>query len=135
MTDEQIDAFLREPHVSMLATVQADGTPHVTPVWHHYDGEKLYVCSDATSAKVGNLSAHPQATLLVATVSPPHQYVMVQGTATLSRDNISELVWSMSLAYRGEEDGRVYAPQALENFDFVTITIQPTKIISLYIGA
>lgn len=134
MTDEQIDAFLREPNVSMLATVQPDGTPHVTPVWHHYDGAQLYVCSDATSVKVSNLSAHPKVTLLVATVSPPHQYVMVQGTATLSRDNITELVWSMSLAYKGEEEGRVYAPQALENFDFVTITIEPTNVISLYIG-
>jgi PPOX class probable F420-dependent enzyme len=135
MTDEQIDAFLREARVSMLATVQPDGVPHVTPVWHHYDGEKLYVCSDADSVKARNLRGNSNVTLLVATVSPPHQYVMVQGTAELSRDKISELVWAMSIAYKGEEEGRVYAEQAIRDFDFVTITIEPTNIVSLYIGS
>ena len=135
MTDEQIGAFLSEPHISMLATVQPDGVPHVTPVWHHYDGERLYVCSDATSVKARNIQEEPKVTLLVATVSPPHQYVMVQGRAELSRDKISELVWAMSIAYKGEEEGRVYAEQAIRDFDFVTITIEPTNIVSLYIGA
>ena len=60
---------------------------------------------------------------------------MVQGTAGLSRDKISELVWSMSLAYKGEEEGRVYAEQAVKDFDFVTITIEPANIVSLYIGS
>ena len=41
----------------------------------------------------------------------------------------------MSLAYKGEEEGRVYAEQAIRDFDFVTITIKPTNIVSLYIGS
>jgi len=134
MTEEQIDAFLREPRISMLATVQPDGSPHVTPVWHHYDGERLFVCSDDDAVKVRNVKHEPRVTLLVSTVSPPHQYVMVQGRAELSRDRISELVWAMSLAYKGEEEGRVYAERAVRDFDFVTMTIKPTKIVSLYIG-
>ncbi len=134
MTEEQIDAFLREPHISMLATVQPDGAPHVTPVWHHYDGKWLYVCSESHARKVHNVRGEPRVTLLVSTVSPPHQYVMVQGSAELSTDKIPELVWAMSLAYKGEKEGRVYAERAVRDIDFVTMTIEPTNIVSLYIG-
>jgi PPOX class probable F420-dependent enzyme len=134
MTREQIDAFLHEPRTSMLATVQPDGSPHVTPVWHHYDGERLYVCCEDHAVKVRNVKHEPRVSLLVSTVSPPHQYVLVHGRAVLSRDRIPELVWAMSLAYKGEEEGRVYAEKAVRELSFVTMTIEPTKIVSLYIG-
>ena len=135
MTQEQIDVFLSEPNVSMLATVRPDGSPHVTPVWHHYDRGLIYVCSDAQSVKIQNIRHESRVSLLVATVKAPHQYVMTNGVAELSSDRISDLVWAMSLAYKGEKEGRIYAEKAIKEFDFVTITIRPTKMVSLYIGA
>ena len=38
MTDAQADAFLRETRIAKLATLNADGSPTVVPVWFEWDG-------------------------------------------------------------------------------------------------
>ena len=109
MTPTEMGSFLREPRISMLATVRPDNSPHVTPVWHHFDGEKVLVLAEPTSVKVRNLRRNPKISLLVATVSAPHMYVLASGTATLSDVWDPELLWTLSINYKGEDEGRRYA--------------------------
>ncbi|GIU97943.1 MAG: PPOX class F420-dependent oxidoreductase [Actinomycetota bacterium] len=47
--------------VSHLATVGADGAPHVVPVCHVLDGDRLVFATDRTTRKVANLLANPRA--------------------------------------------------------------------------
>ena len=45
--------FIQRHRVARLATVGADGQPHVVPIVYAYDGERLYTPIDEKPKKVG----------------------------------------------------------------------------------
>ncbi|MDI6099438.1 PPOX class F420-dependent oxidoreductase [Actinoplanes sp. NEAU-A12] len=83
-----------------LATVRADGSPHVVPVWFVLDGDDLVFNTDAASVKGRNLARDPRAALSVDEEHPPYAFVTVRGEATLSTDLDEMLIWSTRIAHR-----------------------------------
>ena len=132
MSPEQVDAFLRKPLIAMLATVRPDGAPHVTPVWHHYDGDKLYVAAIRPSVKVNNVRRNSRVSLCVFTDEDRSTYVQVNGTATLSDDGIPEMVRTMSKNYIGPDGWEEYSERVLREVRFALITVTPTKILGVH---
>ena len=129
MTPEQAAAFLREPRIADLATVRPDGSPHVAPVWFHWDGEAVKVFARPTAVKLRNIAHDPRVAISVATPGAPYAYVIVTGAATVSADeDVAGLVHAMALNYKGAEDGPPYAEELLARMDFVVITVTPSKI-------
>ncbi len=128
MTGDQIDAFLREPRIADLATIRPDGSPHVAPVWYHYDGERLMVIASRTAVKTRNIRNDPRVALSIATEAAPYEYVLVTGTASVSDDAAPDLLRTMANHYKGVTEGRRYADQVLRDADFSTITVTPTRI-------
>lgn len=51
MTDEERDRFLAEERTCRVATVRADGAPHVTPLWFAWDGSALWLTSIVRSQR------------------------------------------------------------------------------------
>jgi PPOX class probable F420-dependent enzyme len=47
-----------------IATVRADGSPHVAKVWPALDGRTIWIGTRATSGKARNLRANPEAALM-----------------------------------------------------------------------
>lgn len=129
MTSEEIDEFLREPHLCDLATVRPDGSPHVAPVWHHYDGESLIVLAEEGAVKVRNIRHEPRVCASIATHGKPYKAAIVNGVASLSRRNIREYVLEMATNYLGAEEGEAYTERVVPQMNFIVITIRPTKII------
>lgn len=129
MTPEQIDAYLREPRIADLATLNADGSPHIAPVWYRYDGEVVKVFTQTTAVKVRNIRRDPRVALSVAAQQAPYGYVIVNGAASISDDGIPDEVRAMAIHYKGEVEGETYIRQALAEMTFCLITITPTKII------
>ena len=130
MTPDEIDAFLREPIICDIATIRPDGSPHVTPVWHHWDGERLIIMTAATAVKTRNIRRDPRVSCCIATHAAPFKYVLVNGVAELSRDNIPAYLSAMAHNYMEEAEAAAYVKEASGMIDFVVITITPTKIIS-----
>ena len=63
---------LSDARVGRLATVRADGRPHVVPCCFAVDGDRLFTAVDDVKAKsttalrrLDNIAAHPHASLLV----------------------------------------------------------------------
>ena len=129
MTPEQIDAYLDQPRIADLATLNADGSPHVAPVWFRYDGEVVKVFSQTTAVKVRNIRRDGRVALSVAAQEAPYGYVIVNGDATISSDGIPDEVRAMAIHYKGESEGEAYIQEALHEITFCLITIAPTKII------
>ncbi|HEY8739346.1 MAG TPA: TIGR03618 family F420-dependent PPOX class oxidoreductase [Candidatus Dormibacteraeota bacterium] len=65
MSDEERDAFLADQSVCRLATVQADGSPHVTPVWFAWDGRAMWFYSIIKSQRWTNLTRDPRVSAVV----------------------------------------------------------------------
>ncbi len=63
-----------------IATVRADGRPHLTPVWFAWHDEKLYACIEAGSIKARNIGHNPRVSLALEDGSQP---VIGEGTVTV----------------------------------------------------
>jgi hypothetical protein len=76
MSDEERDAFLQEQRVCRVASVDAGGTPHVTPLWFVWDGAHLWLNSITRSQRHTNLLRNPRVALVV---DAGHEYVELRG--------------------------------------------------------
>jgi PPOX class probable F420-dependent enzyme len=103
--DESVDFISARTRTGKLATVRANGAPHVTPIWFVVDGEDLVFNTWHTSAKAKHLARDPRASLVVDLEEPPYAYVLVEGTVTIShdRDEIVRFATRIGARYMGEE--------------------------------
>jgi PPOX class probable F420-dependent enzyme len=79
----QAENALRDDPVVWLSSVQADGRPHVVPVWFHWDGERIVAFSKPHARKVDNLRDQPQVMLAVGTPGPDFEVELIEATAEL----------------------------------------------------
>ena len=68
-----------KPAFAQLATVNADGTPQVTPVWVDFDGTHLLVNTARGRVKTRNLERNPRVALSISDPDNPYRYVGIQG--------------------------------------------------------
>ena len=71
-----------------MATIGADGWPHVAPMWYVMDDGEVVFRSFTKSQKIVNLTRNPNLTVLVETGDEYSQLqgVMIKGTARLVAD-------------------------------------------------
>jgi PPOX class probable F420-dependent enzyme len=74
---------LRDDPVVWLSSVQADGRPHVVPVWFHWDGDRILAFSKPRARKVDNLRDQPSVMLAVGTPGPEFEVELIEATAEL----------------------------------------------------
>jgi Pyridoxamine 5'-phosphate oxidase len=65
MTPDERDAFLAARRTCRVATVSADGRPHVTPLWFVWDGSALWLYSITRSRRWAELVADPRVAVVV----------------------------------------------------------------------
>lgn len=114
MTRDEWRAFLTDPvRTAKVATVRADGRPHVAPVWFFLDDDDTIVfTTGATTVKGRTITADPRLALCVDDDRPPFSFVVVEGRAEVSEDADALLHWATTLgrrymgADRAEEYGR-----------------------------
>ena len=109
MNGEEVRAFLTTlpPHTAQLATVRADGRPHLAPVWYDVDGEGTLVFNTGASTVKGrNLRRDPRASLCVDDERPPFSFVVVEGAVELSDDLADVRAWATRIGGRYMGPGR-----------------------------
>ena len=70
---------MTRPAFAQLATVNADGTPQVTPVWVDFDGTHVLVNTARGRVKTKNLERNPRVALSISDPENPYRYVGIQG--------------------------------------------------------
>ena len=94
MSDDERRAFLSEGRrTATLATVRADGSPHVVPVGFVLHGDEWVLMTSSDSVKGRNLRRDPRVSLCVDEIEP-HAFVTVSGTAVLSEDPAALRHWA-----------------------------------------
>jgi PPOX class probable F420-dependent enzyme len=71
--------LIEEPNFCFVATLRADGTPHVTPVWVDHDGDTILLNSAKGRAWPANLERDPRVTLTVPNRENQYEYVSIRG--------------------------------------------------------
>jgi PPOX class probable F420-dependent enzyme len=57
--------LLNGRHYATLATLNEDGSIHLTPVWYLFEHEGFFVSTASSDRKVRNILARPEASLII----------------------------------------------------------------------
>ena len=76
------DLLTTKKAFASLATVNADGTPQVTPVWFDWDGRHIRVNTARGRVKDKNLQRTPAVSLAIMDPDNPYRYVQIKGRVT-----------------------------------------------------
>ena len=57
---DKIEAFLAEPRNVVVAGIRRDGSPHLSPNWFYWDGERFYVSTMRSRAKYAIFRRDPR---------------------------------------------------------------------------
>jgi len=113
MSPAQILRFLDYgTRTGKLATIRADGRPHVVPVWFVLDGYDLVFTTHEHSVKGRSIIEDGRVAVCVDDQTPPYAFVMVEGEAEVSTDEDELLRWATRIGrrymgeYRAEEYGK-----------------------------
>jgi len=126
LTVEDLGGFLDEPLVAVLATLRADGSVLLSPVWHEWRDGAFNVWVEANNVKTRHLRRDPRATIVVAESDPPLRAVEVRGSARFIEQDVTETARRIAARYIGEEDAAADA-EALRGAD-VIVRIEPGDI-------
>ncbi|HEX6286090.1 MAG TPA: PPOX class F420-dependent oxidoreductase [Acidimicrobiia bacterium] len=87
MTRERALEFLKQgTRTGNVATVRADGRPHVVPVWFIVEDEDVLFTTWHTSVKAQNLARDGRAAMSVDLPEPPYAYLLIDGPVSVIDD-------------------------------------------------
>ncbi|MFJ8833978.1 PPOX class F420-dependent oxidoreductase [Micromonospora aurantiaca] len=101
--NEEDLALLGEPQLAHVATIEADGTPHVTPVWVDTDGEHIVFNTAKGRQKYLNMSRNPVVAVSVADKADDFRTLWIKGTVEFVTEGADEHIDRMAKKYLGQD--------------------------------
>ena len=143
MDHDEVVAFLEAlpARTGKLASVRADGRPHIAPIWYVLDrstagpdspvGDLVFETS-STTVKGRNLLRDPRLALCVDDDTPPFSFVIVEGTATVSEDPDALRPWATVLGgrYMGTDRAEEYGARNAVPGELL-VRLRPTRITAM----
>jgi PPOX class probable F420-dependent enzyme len=131
MTPEDIEAFLREPNVGVLATIDRDGRPAQTPVWFLWRDGAAVIPTAVHSRKYRNIRRDPRVTFCVDTKTPPYRAAILEGEVEVLDADYREFLRETAVHFLGERAGNRYADASTSTpEDSVLLRLTPSRIIA-----
>jgi PPOX class probable F420-dependent enzyme len=106
MEENEWKAFITEgTRTGKLATVRADGAPHVAPVWFLLDADDLVFTTENVTGMAHDLTRDGRAAICVDDEVPPYSHAVLSGHTDISEDPGHLRTWATSIAarYMGED--------------------------------
>jgi PPOX class probable F420-dependent enzyme len=117
--------ILKKPAFANLATLNADGSPQVTPVWVDFDGTHVIVNTARGRVKAKNLAREPRVALSIADPENPYRYLGIQGRVTeMTEAGGDAHIDKMTKKYLGKDSYPYRTPGEVR----VIVKITPDKV-------
>jgi PPOX class probable F420-dependent enzyme len=123
LTIDDLEGFLDEPVVAVLATVRQDGGVLLSPVWHEWRDGGFQVWSGPNDVKTRHLRREPRASIVVAESILPLRGIEVRGTAEILTEDGFETAVRIATRYLGPGKGEAYVRKVGGND--ITIRLEP----------
>ena len=134
MSDDEISAFLEAGRDLQVASIDADGTPHLVTMWYAMQDGEIAFWTYGKSQKIINLRRDPRLTVLVATGEVYEQLkgVSIQGQAEIVDDPDDVLRYGEAVyeRYWGPLNDTVREGVRAMGAKRVVIVVKPDKILS-----
>ena len=102
LNEKQISLLVEGQNFAAIATVAADGSPQVNPMWVGWDGECIVLNTAVGRAKEKQLRRDPRVAVTVSNAANPYEHFCVTGTAELSLAGAEEQIDAFAQKYLGE---------------------------------
>ncbi|KIR64781.1 PPOX class F420-dependent oxidoreductase [Micromonospora harpali] len=122
LTEEDL-ALLAEPQLAHVATIEPDGSPHVTPVWVDTDGEHIVFNTAKGRQKYNNIQRTPIVAVSVVDKANDFRTLWVKGTAEFVEEGADAHIDKMAQKYLGQETYPFGQPGEVR----VIVRITPTQ--------
>jgi PPOX class probable F420-dependent enzyme len=133
MTKDEYQRFLMDtPRTGKLATVRADGRPHVVPIWFVLDGDILVFSCGSGSVKAQNMRRDARVSLCIDDEKPPFSFVLIDGTTDIQTFTPEEMLpWTTRIArrYMGDALAESYGKRNAV-IDELIVRVTPTKVVA-----
>jgi len=87
-----------------LATIMADGTPQLTPVWFSADENYILINTAAGRVKDRNMQARPNVALVFQDPNDPFRYMQIRGKiAERTTEGADAHIHALSQKYMGKD--------------------------------
>jgi PPOX class probable F420-dependent enzyme len=126
--EQELEEFLRQPNIAVIATASKSGRPHAVPIWYSYEDGVVYMHADESSRKYRDLRENPRVAVTVDTKTAPYKCAVLYGEVEMEVREDAERTKRMAIKYLGERIGTRYAEQAAG--ETVVISLKPSRIVS-----
>ena len=111
-----------------LATVMADGSPQVTPVWYSFDGTHFWVNSAKGRLKDKNMRRNKRVALSIQDPDDAYRYLAIQGDVEeITESGADAHIDALAKHYLGKDSYPFRAPGEVR----VIYKIRPRKISTM----
>ena len=84
---ESVEAFLREPHFAVVASLRPDGSPHTTVSWYDWEDGRVLLNMDHSRLRLRFLRADPRVALTVIDREEPYRHISLLGEVVEIHDD------------------------------------------------
>ena len=117
--------LLEGQHFAHVATVMADGTPQVTPVWIDHEGDTVTFNTAAGRFKEKNLRRDPNVAISIIDAENPYQPLIIRGKVTeMTEEGADEQIDALAKRYMGVDEYPLRQPGEQR----VMVKITPEKV-------
>lgn len=108
-----------------VASLDADGSPNVSPVWVGLDGDDIVINTALGRAKARNLASDPRVAVSLTDPDNPEVSISVRGTVVaFTTDGAEEVIDAFAKKYTGADHFEKSDPGEVR----VTVKIRPDRI-------
>jgi PPOX class probable F420-dependent enzyme len=117
--------LLEGTHLAHVATINADGSPQVTPVWVDHDGDTVLINTARGRLKDRNLARDPRVSISIVDAANPYQPLLIQGKAVeITEEGADAHIDRLAQRYLGEEVYPFRGPGEVR----LLVRIQPGRV-------
>jgi PPOX class probable F420-dependent enzyme len=125
---EQYQDLFQKKAFANIATIMADGSPQVTPVWCDYDGKHIRINTAKGRVKDKNMRRQPRVALAVMDPDNPYRYFGVRGrVAEITEQGADAHIDALAKKYLGKDTYPFRSPGEVR----VIYKILPERIMTM----
>ena len=119
------DLLTTKPAFAHVATLNADGSPQVTPVWIDFDGTNVLFNTAKGRVKPKNMARDARVALSIADPDNPYRHVAIQGhVVNMTETGGDAHIDKMAKKYLGKDSYPFRTPGEVR----IIVTIAPDKV-------
>ena len=112
-----------------LAYVWADGTPRNTPIWFHWDGRAVVMCSPSNAPKVKYLQQGMPVAVTIHLDEWPYSALLLRGSVDVDQhEGITPEYRASAARYFGPEQGEAWCASLPVDLPMTRFRLEPTWV-------